>query len=102
MVTLRFIAARHYFPPGRAAGSTITKGGTIEGSTITQSPQARPSVCTCVQQGGTARGHRRKRLPKRVTTGSKGVKGVTYITLRQLTPQNSEEMVVVRGQEGMK
>jgi hypothetical protein len=38
---------------------------------------------------------------KRATTGRKGVKGVTYITLRQLAPQNSEEMVVVRGQEGM-
>jgi hypothetical protein len=26
---------------------------------------------------------------------------VTYITLRQLAPQNSEEMMVVRGQEGI-
>jgi hypothetical protein len=39
---------------------------------------------------------------KGVTMGGKGVKGVTYITLRQLTPQNSEEMVMVRGQEGMR
>jgi hypothetical protein len=53
------------------------------------------------QQGGTARGHRRERPTKGVTMGVKGVKGVTYITLRRLTPQNSEEMVVVRGQEEM-
>jgi hypothetical protein len=38
---------------------------------------------------------------KRAMMGRKGVKGVTNITLRRHTPQNSEEMVVVRGQEGM-
>jgi mRNA-degrading endonuclease toxin of MazEF toxin-antitoxin module len=91
-----------------ATESTVTKGGTIKGSAITQPPQASqvytPTVVvpyTRQQWGGTARGHRRERPMKRATTGSKGVKGVTYITLRRLTPQNSEEMVVVRGQEGI-
>jgi hypothetical protein len=101
----------------KATGSTITRGGTIKGSAITQSPQARPEsmpgVCTSHPyshlpgddeegpQGRDSEGAQEERPTKRATPGSKGVKGEEVSASDGYTPQNSEEMVVVRGQEGM-
>src|SRR5580693_1663053 len=52
-------------------------------------------------RGRDSEGAQEERPTKRATTGSKGVKGEEVSASDGYTPQNSEEMVVVRGHEGM-
>jgi hypothetical protein len=52
-------------------------------------------------RGRDSEGAQEESPTKRATMGSKGVKEEEVSASDGYTPQNSEEMVVVRGQEGM-